>query len=51
MQFIFDSYKILKMRKYEFYKLDVFTDKLFTGNQLAVFTDAQDISDEQMLTK
>ncbi len=29
MQFIFDSYKILKMRKYEFYKLDVFTDKLF----------------------
>lgn len=36
------------MRKYEFYKLDVFTENPFAGNQLAVFTDARGISDREM---
>ncbi len=36
------------MRKYEFYKLDVFTDKPFTGNQLAVFPEASEISENEM---
>ncbi len=36
------------MRKFEFYKLDVFTDKRFSGNQLAVFPDALGLSDSEM---
>jgi len=36
------------MRKFEFYQLDVFTKKAFTGNQLAVFPEASGISDEEM---
>ncbi len=37
-----------KMKKYEFYQLDVFTEKKFKGNPLAVFTNAVGISDEEM---
>ncbi len=36
------------MRKYEFYQLDVFTEKAFEGNALAVFPEAENISDEEM---
>jgi len=36
------------MRNYEFYQLDVFTDKKFCGNPLAVFPDAKGISDTEM---
>jgi trans-2,3-dihydro-3-hydroxyanthranilate isomerase len=36
------------MRKYNFYQIDVFTDKAFCGNPLAVFTEAEDLSDEEM---
>ncbi len=36
------------MRNYEFYQLDVFTDKLFCGNPLAVFPEADGISDHEM---
>lgn len=36
------------MRNFEFYKLDVFTNKKFSGNQLAVFPQASGISDEEM---
>ena len=36
------------MSAYEFYQLDVFTDKLFQGNPLAVFPEAEGISDEKM---
>ncbi len=38
------------MRRYNFYQLDVFTDKAFCGNPLAVFTEAEDLSDEEMQT-
>jgi trans-2,3-dihydro-3-hydroxyanthranilate isomerase len=34
--------------KYNFIQLDVFTDRAFTGNPLAVFPDAEGLSDEQM---
>jgi trans-2,3-dihydro-3-hydroxyanthranilate isomerase len=34
--------------KYQFYTLDVFTDQIFGGNPLAVFTDGQGLSSEQM---
>src|ERR671938_1540568 len=37
------------MRKYKFYTVDVFTDRPFGGNQLAVFPDGRGISAEQML--
>ncbi|HYW70082.1 MAG TPA: PhzF family phenazine biosynthesis isomerase, partial [Pyrinomonadaceae bacterium] len=36
------------MPKYNFVQLDVFTDRAFTGNPLAVFPEAEGISDEQM---
>jgi len=36
------------MTKRVFYILDVFTDKKYTGNQLAVFRDAAGISGEEM---
>ena len=36
------------MRTYTFYQLDVFTDKPFTGNPLAVFPAAHGISDDEM---
>ena len=36
------------MRKYEFYQLDVFTDKAFAGNPLAVFPEAAGLSAEEM---
>jgi trans-2,3-dihydro-3-hydroxyanthranilate isomerase len=34
---------------YRFFTADVFTDRLFGGNQLAVLPDARGLSDEQML--
>lgn len=34
---------------YKYHTADVFTDKMFGGNQLAVFPDATGISDEQMM--
>ncbi|HJP94706.1 MAG TPA: PhzF family phenazine biosynthesis protein [Pyrinomonadaceae bacterium] len=37
------------MPNYRFLQLDVFTDKAFAGNPLAVFPDAEGISDELML--
>ena len=36
------------MRRYRFVTLDVFTDRRFGGNPLAVFPDARGISDEEM---
>ncbi|MGI8642466.1 MAG: PhzF family phenazine biosynthesis protein [Pyrinomonadaceae bacterium] len=36
------------MRKYQFYQLDVFTDRAFCGNPLAVFPEAEGLSDEEM---
>ncbi|WP_043364790.1 PhzF family phenazine biosynthesis protein [Belnapia sp. F-4-1] len=36
------------MRRYRFVTLDVFTDRRFGGNQLAVFPDAQGLSDAEM---
>lgn len=36
------------MRKYEFYQLDVFTDKAFAGNPLAVFPAGEGLSAEEM---
>src|SRR6476660_4541998 len=36
------------MRTYTFYQLDVFTDRPFTGNPLAVFPEAEGISDDEM---
>ncbi|GJL95563.1 MAG: phenazine biosynthesis protein PhzF [Hyphococcus sp.] len=38
------------MRSYDFETYDVFTDKRFTGNQLAVVMDAQGLSTEDMQT-
>ena len=35
--------------RYKFYTTDVFTDRVFGGNQLAVFPDARGLSDAQML--
>ena len=37
------------MANYNFLQLDVFTDKAFTGNALAVFPEAEGISDEKMM--
>ena len=37
------------MPNYNFLQLDVFTDKAFTGNALAVFPEAEGISDELMM--
>lgn len=36
------------MRSFEFYQLDVFADKKFNGNPLAVFPEALGISDKEM---
>lgn len=36
------------MRAYNFYQLDVFTDKAFSGNSLAVFPDGEGLSGEEM---
>ncbi len=37
------------MRSYRFVQLDVFTDRSFCGNPLAVFPEAEGISDEEMM--
>jgi trans-2,3-dihydro-3-hydroxyanthranilate isomerase len=37
------------MSNYRFIQLDVFTDKAFTGNPLAVFPEAEGLTDEQMM--
>ncbi|NJR80281.1 PhzF family phenazine biosynthesis protein [Sphingomonas corticis] len=37
------------MRKFDYRTVDVFTDRRFGGNPLAVFTDARGMSDEEML--
>src|SRR5258705_1131407 len=37
------------MRSYRFLQLDVFTDKPFSGNPLAVFPQAEGLSDEEMM--
>ncbi len=37
------------MRSYRFLQLDVFTDKAFSGNPLAVFPQAEGLSDEEMM--
>ncbi len=36
------------MKNYEFYQLDVFTEKKFNGNPLAVFPESEGISDQEM---
>lgn len=36
------------MRDYNFYQLDVFTQKAFRGNSLAVFHEAKDLSEDEM---
>ena len=36
------------MRSYQFYQLDVFTDQRFGGNPLAVFPNAEGLSDREM---
>ncbi|HEX8288667.1 MAG TPA: PhzF family phenazine biosynthesis protein [Pyrinomonadaceae bacterium] len=36
------------MRNYTFYQLDVFTEKAFCGNPLAVFPEAEGLTDEEM---
>src|SRR5689334_7653209 len=41
-------YALLGMRSYRFLQLDVFTQSLFGGNQLAVFTDGRGLSTETM---
>jgi trans-2,3-dihydro-3-hydroxyanthranilate isomerase len=37
------------VRQYRFLQLDVFTDKPFAGNPLAVFPEAEGLSDEEMM--
>jgi trans-2,3-dihydro-3-hydroxyanthranilate isomerase len=37
------------MARYRFIQLDVFTDKAFSGNPLAVFPEAEGLTDEQMM--
>jgi trans-2,3-dihydro-3-hydroxyanthranilate isomerase len=37
------------MRNYHFVQLDVFTDKAFTGNPLAVFSEAEGLSSDEMM--
>jgi trans-2,3-dihydro-3-hydroxyanthranilate isomerase len=37
------------MRKYRFVQLDVFTEEAFAGNALAVFPEAEGLTDEQMM--
>jgi trans-2,3-dihydro-3-hydroxyanthranilate isomerase len=38
-----------KLRSFRFIQLDVFTDKAFTGNALAVFPEAEGLSDDEMM--
>src|SRR5208337_2991396 len=38
----------MSVRKFRFVQLDVFTDRPLEGNQLAVFSDARGLSDEEM---
>src|SRR5271169_674947 len=38
----------MSFRKFRFVQLDVFTDRPLEGNQLAVFSDARGLSDEEM---
>lgn len=38
-----------KVAQYRFVQLDVFTDRAFAGNPLAVFPEAEGLSDEEML--
>src|SRR5271167_2950025 len=38
----------MPVRKFRFVQLDVFTDRPLEGNQLAVFSDARGLSDEEM---
>ncbi len=38
------------MREFRFYTCDVFTDRMFSGNQLAVLTDARGLDDATMLS-
>lgn len=38
------------MKNYTFYQLDVFTEKAFCGNPLAVFPEAEGLSEEEMQT-
>src|SRR6185295_9502088 len=37
------------MSKYRFVQLDVFTEEPFTGNALAVFPEAEGLSDDEMM--
>ncbi|MGH9873734.1 MAG: PhzF family phenazine biosynthesis protein, partial [Pyrinomonadaceae bacterium] len=37
------------MNKYRFVQLDVFTEEPFTGNALAVFPEAEGLSDDEMM--
>ncbi|HEY5405164.1 MAG TPA: PhzF family phenazine biosynthesis protein, partial [Pyrinomonadaceae bacterium] len=37
------------MPEFRFIQLDVFTDRAFTGNPLAVFPEAEGLTDEQMM--
>lgn len=37
------------MTKYRFVQLDVFTSEPFTGNALAVFPEAEGLSDDEMM--
>ena len=36
------------MREYHFFQADVFTDRPFTGNPLAIFPEAEGLSSEDM---
>src|SRR5271166_2563738 len=38
----------MSSRKFHFVQLDVFTSRVLEGNQLAVFTDARGLSDNEM---
>jgi trans-2,3-dihydro-3-hydroxyanthranilate isomerase len=42
------QYRAMAMREYPFVTVDVFTDRRFGGNQLAVLPDATGLSDEEM---
>src|SRR5882762_3370677 len=42
------SRRAIILHSYKFFQLDVFTDHAFGGNPLAVFPEAEGISDEQM---
>jgi trans-2,3-dihydro-3-hydroxyanthranilate isomerase len=41
--------EILNVRQYRFLQLDVFSDKPFAGNPLAVFPEAEGLGDEEMM--